>query len=116
MKRLVKGGGWGLSQGKQGIDESDGSTFFLVGIDIFLTTYLMHGPFAYKFSLFSFLKYVRVLFIRISPVIRNTLWISFDTLWEFWELFNILLVIFRWGQLNSQIEPGVVCLGGFNKF
>ena len=52
--RLVKGGGWGLSQGKQGIDESDGSTFYLVGIDIFLTTYLMHGPFAYKFSLFSF--------------------------------------------------------------
>ena len=54
FKRLVKGGGWGLSQGKQGMNGSDGSTFSLVGIDIFLTTYLMHGPSAYKFLLFSF--------------------------------------------------------------
>ena len=40
------------------------------------------------------------------------IYISFDALWEFRNLANMLLVILSGGKPNSHTELEVVCLGG----
>lgn len=67
-------------------------TFTSVGADIFPTTYLIYDPFSYKFSILT----VHVLCIMILVAFQNTQYISFNVLWEFLKLANILLVTFRW--------------------
>ena len=70
----------------------------VVGPDIFVTIYLVYGPFAYfqVFCYFNF-RYVQVVFIRISAAIHST-WCIFEALWELWKLSNNLLVIFTWAS------------------
>ena len=83
---------WELPQSQLGVE--------VVRVEIFPTTYLIHGHLACKFSI-ALTSNRYVLFIKISVAIHNTWCTSFCEFWEFRNLANTILVILRWESSES---------------
>lgn len=100
-----KGGGWVLLQGELEVDGRGGSTFSLVGVDIFATTYLIYGPFTYKFfMILSSNMYLFGLFLQLFTIHDVSLGMHRG------NVTNILLVISRWGSTKFPNYCAGSCL------